>query len=67
LPKFAAYTFFGSVPWNLGLACIGVVLAERWKTIETYFREFDYLILFFIILCLIWLVRNHFLKRRGKK
>jgi membrane protein DedA with SNARE-associated domain len=59
-PKFLAYTFFGSLPWNFGLAYLGLILGENWKSLETYFRKFDYLILGLLILAVIWWIWKHF-------
>jgi len=67
LKKFVAYTFLGSLPWNLGLTYIGVVLGQNWKNLETYFRKFDYVILIVIIFGVAWWVRSHILKSKVKK
>jgi membrane protein DedA with SNARE-associated domain len=40
--KFVAYTFIGSVPWNMLLAYLGWLLGENWATIESYTRVLDY-------------------------
>ncbi|HEX2614215.1 MAG TPA: DedA family protein, partial [Nitrososphaera sp.] len=34
--KFMAYTFFGSVIWNVFLVYLGVRLGENWKNIDKY-------------------------------
>jgi membrane protein DedA with SNARE-associated domain len=64
-PKFLAYTFFGSLPWNFALAYVGVVLGENWKNLESYFRQFDYLILFLIIAVVAWWISRHLIKKHG--
>lgn len=66
LPKFLGYTFAGSVPWNFALAYIGLVLGENWKGIETYFREFDYVILILIVIGIVWWARRHLIKSKIK-
>jgi len=66
LPKFVGYTFFGSVPWNLVLVYIGVLLGENWKDLEVYFRRFDYLIGIVIILGVIWWIRKHLIQSNLK-
>jgi len=62
LPKFVAYTFLGALPWNFGLAYLGLKLGENWKSLEQYFRRFDYLILVVILLGIGWWVKRHLLK-----
>jgi membrane protein DedA with SNARE-associated domain len=63
-PRFLAYTFFGSLPWNFGLAYLGVSLGENWKNLEAYFRKFDYLILILIIVAAAWWIRKHLIKKQ---
>lgn len=63
LPNFLIYTFLGSLPWNLGLAYVGILLGENWQYLEIYFRKFDYLILILIILGIGWWLKNHFSSR----
>jgi len=63
LKKFTAYTFFGSLPWNFGLAYLGLKLGESWKNLEQYFRRFDYVILAIIAIGIAWWVKNHLLKK----
>jgi membrane protein DedA with SNARE-associated domain len=41
---FVLYTFVGSFPWCLGLAYVGMILGDKWKTIRVYFHKFDILI-----------------------
>ena len=48
--KFCLYTFLGSLPWSIFLTYIGVVTGENWKSLETYFRKFDWLIIVLAIL-----------------
>ena len=37
-PKFATYTFFGSIPWNVTLTYAGIWLGINWVSIEGYIR-----------------------------
>lgn len=67
LPKFLIYTFFGSVPWNLALAYIGVYFGEHWQKIEVYFRKFDYVILIIIILVIAWWAKGYLFAVKNKK
>ncbi len=59
LPKFMLYTFVGSVPWNFGLAYVGVFLGQNWGEISVYFRKFDYLILILILGAIGWWLWRH--------
>jgi membrane protein DedA with SNARE-associated domain len=56
LGKFCFYTLLGCLPWSVFLTYIGIVLGENWKSIEIYFRKFDWLILIFVILFIIYWV-----------
>jgi membrane protein DedA with SNARE-associated domain len=62
--KFVIYTFFGSLPWNFGLAYIGLILGNQWNTLEHYFRKFDYLILLVLILIIAWFIKSHLVKKQ---
>lgn len=64
LPKFVGYTFLGSLPWNFGLAYLGVVLGENWNSLGIYFRKFDYVILAAIIIGIFWWIWRHFIKKK---
>ena len=39
--KFSIYTFIGSFPWSLGLACGGFLLGENWEDLRSVMRPFD--------------------------
>ncbi len=65
LKKFIAYTFLGALPWNLGLTYLGVALGENWKSLEVYFRKFDYIILVILIIGIGWWVKRHLLKKNN--
>lgn len=39
--KFCFYTTIGSVPWNLALVYVGLVLGENWQQIKGAFETFD--------------------------
>ncbi len=51
---FMFLTFLGSFIWCLFLTYLGFFLGENWTVIGAYFREFDYLILIFILTAAIW-------------
>ena len=50
LTKFVLYTTIGSFLWSLFLAYIGMVLGKNWRFLENYFRKFDVLIAFFMVM-----------------
>lgn len=53
--KFCVYTALGSLPWSFFLTFIGFKLGENWKSLEIYFRKFDWFIVFLIIfLIILW-------------
>ncbi len=57
--KFSFYTFVGSVPWIYVLTQAGIIMGENWRTLESYFRKFDFLIGLIAVLFLVWWVRRH--------
>lgn len=67
LSKFITFTFLGSLPWNFGLAYIGLKLGENWKSLEQYFRKFDYALLIILMIGVAWWAKNHLLKNKVKK
>lgn len=61
--RFNLYTFFGSLPWCLGLAYLGLKLGERWASIRDYFHKFDTLIGFVLLVGVIWFVWSRWKNR----
>ncbi len=57
LLKFSAYTLAGSIPWNLFMTYLGMILEERWKIISFYLDPLA-LIVFLIILIYLFLWRD---------
>jgi len=51
--KFVAFTFVGSVPWNLFLAYLGWLLGENWAIIERYTKILDYVAVSILILLVV--------------
>jgi len=39
--RFSLYSFLGAFPFSLGLAYVGDLLGENWKTIGPYFHRFS--------------------------
>jgi membrane protein DedA with SNARE-associated domain len=67
LKHFILLTFIGSFIWSAVLAYIGYVAGYNWIAIEPYFRQFDYLVMAFIVLGILLEVNRRFGKRkRGK-
>ena len=58
--KFILYTFLGSLPWNIGLAYLGLKIGERWDILHTYSQKLDIAILVLVVLGIIWLILRHF-------
>lgn len=58
-PKFAVYSFLGSLPWSFGLAYLGKILGDHWNTLGVYFHKFDFVIVVVIIVFVAWYVRRH--------
>jgi membrane protein DedA with SNARE-associated domain len=54
--KFCLYTVLGCLPWSIFLTYVGVELGENWKSIEVYFRKFDWVIIVLVILFIIYWV-----------
>ena len=63
--KFCFYTALGSLPWSFLLAYIGILLGENWKSIEVYFRKFDWLVIILVGLFIGWWI-YHKLKIKNK-
>ena len=57
---FVMLTFLGSLPWNLALTYIGVMLGERWNIVEEFSLYID-----LVGIVAITLFAYYILKRRG--
>jgi membrane protein DedA with SNARE-associated domain len=57
--RFCLYTFLGSVPWCVGLACLGYRLGQNWDAVHSYLRDFDVLILGALMVVFVWWVWRH--------
>lgn len=42
--KFSLFTFVGSLIWSTLLAYLGFMLGNNWKTVEIYYRKFEYVV-----------------------
>ena len=61
--KFHIYTFLGSWPWCFALAYFGMKLGENWRTLGTYFHQFDWVIGAIIVAGIVWFVWSHWQNR----
>lgn len=59
--KFSIYTFVGSFLWTGVLAYFGVYLGNNWKTLDVYYKKFEFLIVGLLIFAVIFYI-NHKLK-----
>lgn len=62
--EFSLLTFTGSFIWSAFLTYIGVIFGANWETLSPYFRQFEYLIIGFVILLIVWRLRHHFIKSK---
>jgi membrane protein DedA with SNARE-associated domain len=62
--KFSIYTLIGSIPWNLMLIYIGIILKDNWKIILGYSKILDYAM---IIVLLLLIFLYYYYKSTGKK
>lgn len=42
--RFAIYSFFGALPWNLALAYLGIVFTDNWQAMQLYLHRFNFVI-----------------------
>lgn len=63
LSTFSILTFSGSFIWSTFLVYLGFIFGENWRTLEIYFRKFDYLILLSLVIAIIWWGWWHFKKK----
>ncbi len=59
LKKFIPVTLAGALIWNSFLASVGFKLGENWRSIEGYFRKFDYVILIILLIGIAFWIRHH--------
>ncbi len=61
-PKFALYTFLGSLPWCFALAYVGKILGENWAKIRIYFQKADLLIAVLVLTAIGFFIYRHLKK-----
>lgn len=65
LKKFVIYTTIGCFLWSWLLTYVGVVMGENWHSLEPVYRKFEYVIVAFLILAVLWYI-DHKLKLHKK-
>lgn len=63
--KFCVYTFLGALPWSFLMTYIGIVMGENWKSIEVYFRRFDWAIIIIVVAFASWWIYKKITPRHG--
>ncbi len=58
--RFVFYTAVGCFVWVTILTKIGVILGERWNSLEVYFRKFDVAIAVAAIVVVVWYLWKKF-------
>ena len=66
-PKFAIYSFVGSIPWCFALTYIGFLLGANWMIIRKYGDILDIIAGIGIIIFLVKLVYDYYQNNNGKK
>jgi membrane protein DedA with SNARE-associated domain len=64
--KFCLYTFLGSFIWSAVLAYLGKILGENWSSLETYFHQFDLLIVLAGLGTVFWYIQHKVKKHRRR-
>jgi membrane protein DedA with SNARE-associated domain len=63
LRRFTLFTFFGVIPWCVGLALAGKALGDQWDTLEKYFLPVSIAAAIAVVLGAIWWI----VKRTGDR
>jgi len=56
LKKFIIYTTIGCFLWSILLTYLGYIMGENWRTLDVYYRKFEYVIFAIIIFGVIFYV-----------
>jgi len=54
--KFSVFTFFGSIPWNIFLTYLGVLMGEHWGTVMEFFERLDLIIIILGAIVVVYLL-----------
>lgn len=60
--RFSYLTFLGSLIWSAALTYIGFILGKNWHSLEGYYRKFEYLIVFTVLILV-----GHYIYHKIKK
>ncbi|HPP67294.1 MAG TPA: DedA family protein [bacterium] len=66
LKRFCIFTFMGSLIWSYFLSYVGFFLGKNWTGISTYYRKFEYLIVFAVIVLIIWYIMGKLRRLKNK-
>jgi membrane protein DedA with SNARE-associated domain len=61
--RFCIYSFLGALPWNLGLAYVGIVFTDNWDLMKVYLHKFNVVAYVFMALAVVMF----FIWKRRKK
>lgn len=56
LKKFIIYTTVGCFLWSLFLTYVGFALGENWRSLDVYYRKFEYAIVAIILVTIVYFV-----------
>jgi membrane protein DedA with SNARE-associated domain len=59
LKKFAIYTTVGCFIWSALLTYIGMVLGNNWKSLDPYYKKFEFLIVVLIVIAIVVYIEKH--------
>jgi membrane protein DedA with SNARE-associated domain len=63
IKKFIIYTTVGCFIWSLFLTYIGFTLGANWRSLDVYYRKFEYAIVAVIIIALVYFVYRKMKKK----
>jgi membrane protein DedA with SNARE-associated domain len=64
LIPYIAYTFLGSLVWNIALVGAGAILGENWERVEPVVEAFQWIVIVLVIAAVARLVYTFFRRRR---
>lgn len=65
--QFAVYTFVGSLPWNLALTYVGVLLGSKWATVSHLLSQIEIPLLIVAVMIFLWFIRTGIHNDSGQK
>lgn len=54
--RFVVYSFLGMLPWSYAFTLAGYKLGQNWQAVRAYLHRFDYVIIAFLALCVVWFI-----------